>query len=198
MKGFFRVVVCLAIVSFGPNAGADEGGAATVAGKPALVVMDMQNAFLPYMDQTGIDHAMRVVNGAIDLFRAQGLPIVRVYHSSPEHGPPQDSEGFRFPETIRVQETDPMIVKSYPSAFKETDLEAVLREHGCDTVFLVGLSATGCVMATYWDAVGLEMTTFMVRGALISHDVDLTRSVEEMTGAVGYKALAYMVEHAPR
>ena len=91
-----------------------------------------------------------------------------------------------------------MVIKSYPSAFKKTELEKVLAANGADTVFLTGLSATGCVLATYFDAVGLELRTFMVEHALISHDAELTRSVEEITGAVGYKALKYMVENAPR
>jgi len=37
---------------------------------------------------------------------------------------------------------------------------------------------------------------FMVRDGLISHDAELTASVEEMTGAVGYEAIAYMLDGA--
>ena len=36
----------------------------------------------------------------------------------------------------------------------------------------------------------------MVRNRLISHKAALTESVEEMTGAVGYEAIAYMLDAA--
>ena len=63
---------------------------------------------------------------------------------------------------------------------------------------LCGLSATGCVLATYFDAVGRDYRTFMVKNGLISHDSELTDGVEEITRAVGYGAIDYMLLNAPR
>ena len=40
------------------------------------------------------------------------------------------------------------------------------------------------------------MTTFMVEDALISHRPDLTDAVEEITEAVNYKAIKYMLDNA--
>jgi nicotinamidase-related amidase len=169
-----------------------------VEGKPALIVMDTQNLFLPMMDPSEVESAKIRINAAITLFRQQGLPVIRVYHSSEKYGPPKESEGFQFPDDIAVEESDPAVVKGFPSAFRETELKQVLDGLGCDTVFLVGLSATGCVMATYWDADSLGLDVFMVRGALMSDKHSLTEAVEEMTGAVGFPALRYMLAHAPR
>jgi len=90
------------------------------------------------------------------------------------------------------------VIKNYPSAFKKTDLEKILRDQGADTVFLCGLSAVGCVLYTYFDAKGLEYRTFMIKDAIMSHRPDLTRSVEEITGAVDLDAVAYMLECARR
>ncbi len=187
----------LGLVLLLPPANADETTAMT-AGKPALIVMDVQNAYMPYMDDEGKEAAMWRINAAIDLFRQHGLPIIRVYHTDPERGPQPGSEEFEFPATVRIEEADRQVVKSYPSAFKKTDLEEILREQGCDTVFLSGLSAVGCVLATHFDAKRLELRTFMIKGALLSHDTDLTGSVEEITGAVGFQALQYMLLNAPK
>jgi nicotinamidase-related amidase len=193
------ILSLLTAVLLTPPAVAGDGhSAGIVKGKPALVVMDMQNAYIPYMDQENKDLAFRVVNAAIAMFREQGLPIVVVYHTDPEHGPPQGSEGFEFPQELQIKDDDLKVVKNYPSAFKKTELEQILEDQGCDTVFLCGLSATGCVLATYYDAVGLELDTFMIRNGLMSHSHELTQSVEEITGAVGYQALKYMVANAPR
>jgi nicotinamidase-related amidase len=176
--------------------GAEAPPATAAKGKPALVVMDIQNAFMPYMDGEETEGALPMINATIDLFRKRGLPVIRVYHTEPGHGPEPGTVGFEFPETVRIQDSDPVVVKNHPSAFTQTELDRILREQGVDTVFLSGLSAVGCVLATYFDADRLDYRVFMVRGGLISHKSELTESVEEMTGAVGYEAIAYMLAGA--
>ncbi len=188
----------LALVLVAPSVFAADETVAVSAGKPALIVMDVQNAYMPHMDEEDVKIAVRMINATIALFREAGLPVIRVYHSSPERGPEPGTEPFQFPDSIKVNDTDPMVIKSKPSAFNGTDLDQVLQDLGCDTVFLSGLSAVGCVLATYFDADGRDYRTFMVRNGLISHDAKLTASVEEMTGAVGYGAIEYMLLNAPR
>jgi nicotinamidase-related amidase len=175
---------------------ADEMPPAAAKGKPALIVMDIQNAFMPYMDGEETEAAMPMINATIELFRKHGLPVIRVYHTDPAHGPQPGTEPFEFAEAVRIQDADNMVVKTHPSAFNSTELDRILREQGADTVFLTGLSAVGCVLATYFDADRLDYRVFMVRGGLISHKAELTASVEEMTGAVGYEAIAYMLAGA--
>jgi nicotinamidase-related amidase len=174
------------------------GEAPPLEGKPALIVMDTQNAYLPYMDDDDIETAVRMINATIELFRERGLPVIRVYHTDPERGPLPDTEAFQFPDSIEIHDDDRMVVKNRPSAFVGTDLDEMLSGLGCDTVFLCGLSATGCVLATYFDAIGRDYRTFMVKNGLISHDGALTASVEQMTNAVGYGAIDYMLLNAPR
>ncbi|HOC43859.1 MAG TPA: isochorismatase family cysteine hydrolase [Thermoanaerobaculales bacterium] len=171
---------------------ADQPAAAK--GKPALIVMDVQNAFMPYMDDEDTKMGLLMINATIEQFRAHGLPVIRVYHTDPDSGPLPGTEPFEFPATVGIRDTDPKVVKTHPSAFNATELDRLLREQGVDTVFLSGLSAVGCVLATYFDADRLEYRVFMVRDGVISHDAGLTASVEEMTGAVGYEAIAYMLD----
>jgi len=175
---------------------ADAPPPAAAKGKPALVVMDIQNAFMPYMDDEDTKLALPMVNATIELFRKHGLPVIRVYHADPEGVPQPGTEPFEFPKTVGILDTDSMVVKTHPSAFNQTELDRLLREQGVDTVFLSGLSAVGCVLATYFDADRLDYRVFMVRDGLISHDAELTASVEKMTGAVGYEAIAYMLDGA--
>lgn len=187
----------LAVTMLAPAVLAADGpDAAAAKGKPALIVMDVQNAFMPYMDDEDTKMGTMMINATIDLFRKHDLPVIRVYHTDPESGPVPGTEPFEFPESVRVQASDPKVVKTHPSAFDQTELDRLLREQGVDTVFLSGLSAVGCVLATYFDAGRLDYRVFMVRDGLISHDAELTASVEEMTGAVGYEAIAYMLDAA--
>lgn len=168
-----------------------------VEGKPALLVMDVQNLYLGYMDQSNRTIAFSMINATIELFRAKGYPVIRVYHTDPARGPAPGTEPFEFPAEIRIKPEDTMVIKNRPSAFLGTELETILREQGCDTVFITGLSAVGCALATYFDAHGRDFRVFMVNNALLSHRSDLTRAVEDMTEAVGYEALSYMLLNAP-
>jgi nicotinamidase-related amidase len=195
MKVSKMLVLCvMTIVPTFLNAG--ETTSQIIKGKPALVVIDIQNAYLPYMDEEEVESGLEMINYVIDLFREQGLPVIRVHHTDVERGPEVGSEAFEFPETVRIKADDPIIVKNYPSAFKKTELEKTVQELGCDTVFLAGLSSVGCVLATYFDGLRLDLTTFTVEDALISHRPDLTEAVEEITGAVNYKAIKYMLANA--
>ena len=177
---------------------ADEPATAKLKGKPALVVMDIQNAYLNMVPEPHRGVGMWVINAAIDTFRKHGYPVIRVYHTDLGEGPPQGSKPFEFPASVHVKPEDPMVVKNYPSAFKKTELEKILRDQGVDTVFLCGLSAVGCVLYTYFDAKGLEFRTFMVKDAIMSHRPDLTRAVEEITGAVDLDAVEYLLEISKR
>jgi nicotinamidase-related amidase len=163
--------------------------------KPALLVIDIQNRYLPMMAQDEKDLALRIINGAIWQFRQHNLPVIRVYHTDPQFGPKPDEEDFQFPTSIIIQEDDPMVIKNYPSAFKKTELETILRERDVNTVFLCGLSAVGCVLATYYGAMDRDFDVFMVKNAIMSHNSEYTGFVKEITDAVTYKTLQFMLEH---
>ncbi len=194
-----RTAVVLALVALAVSltpavAGAEK--AAPPRMKPALVVMDVQNVWLPLMDQKDVKIGMEHVNWAIQLFRDNGFPVIRVYHTDPVEGPAVGSEAFEYPKTVAIKDSDPRVVKNYPSAFKKTDLDKVLKEKGVNTVFLVGLSAVGCVLATYHGADDLDYKVFMVKHALISHDAALTKSVYEICTNISPSALKLLIETA--
>jgi nicotinamidase-related amidase len=164
--------------------------------KPALLVIDTQNQYLQMMSEEDSKIALIIINAAIGLFRENGFPVFRVYHTDLQYGPKPGSREFEYPESVGVQAGDLQIIKNYPSSFKRTDLDKSLREKGINTVFLCGLSATGCVLATYWGAKDRDYETFMIKDAVMSHDASLTRSIEDAMDAVGYDAVKVMLENA--
>ncbi|MDD5564940.1 MAG: isochorismatase family protein [Thermoanaerobaculaceae bacterium] len=187
-------LVALAVASVPAVAGAEKPAPPKM--RPALVVVDVQNAWLPAMDPKDVKVAIEHINWAIKLFRDNGFPVIRVYHTDPKEGPLPGSEGFAFPKNVAVTDADAMVVKNYSSAFKKTDLDKVLKEKGVNTVFLVGLSAVGCVMATYYGADDLDYRPLMVKHALISHDAALTKSVYDICANISPAALRLLIETA--
>ncbi len=196
MKRTAVVLAIVALVVSSVSAMAAEGKAAPPKMKPALLVIDVQNAWLPMMDQKDVKLAMDHINWAIKLFRDNGFPVVRVYHTDIADGPAPGSEAFAFPKTVAIKDDDPMVVKNYGSGFKKTDLDKILKEKGVNTVFLTGLSAVGCVLATYHSADDLDYNVFMVKHTLMSHDAALTKSIYDICTNISPAALKLLIETA--
>ncbi len=194
MKKIVLLILFLLVFSFFWLAAADAANAPAVKVKPALLVIDIQNAYLPRMDEKDKKLGMEMINYYIELFRSGGFPIIRVHHTDLKMGPKPDSEEFQFPKTVAVQPDDPQIIKNYPSAFKKTELDKLLKAKGCNTLFLCGLSAVGCVISTYYGARDLDYDVFMLEDALISHDATLTKAVQEITMTIGYYPLKLLLE----
>jgi nicotinamidase-related amidase len=163
--------------------------------KPALLVIDIQKAFLPMMSSDK-DMAMEYINALIDLFRKNGYPVIRVYHTSDEYGVTQGSEGFEYPETVKILPTDPKVIKTYADGFNKTDLDKVIKNTGSNTLFLCGLSAVGCVLATWNGAQNADYKAFMVKDAIISHNAEYTNNVEEMFDAISFDVVKLVIEKA--
>jgi nicotinamidase-related amidase len=162
--------------------------------KPVLIVMDVQNKYIPWMDQEETELAFEYINAYIELFRKHNQPIIRVYHQDKKRGPHQDSLDFQFPESILITDDDPMIIKNHPSAFAQTELKKTIDELGGNTVFICGLSAKGCVLATFFDTWNYDYDSFLIKNGLMSDNAKHTDQLEEIFGAVNYGIVRVLLE----
>ena len=160
--------------------------------KPALLVIDVQKQFLPLMTKEDQDRALEMMNWSIWLFRQYGLPVIRVYHTSEKWGPKPDSPGFEFYDSLKIEQSDPKIIKTYASAFNKTELNNLLKEKGINALFLCGLSSVGCVLATYMDAANYDYEAFLIKDAIIGHDAEYTNQVETIFNALDLNTISYM------
>ena len=195
MKKLTALIAILLIVISMPTLAQDKTTKPREIIKPALLVIDIQKAFMPMMSADK-DMAMEYINALIDLFHKNGYPVIRVYHTSEEYGVKPGSEGFEYPETVKILPTDPKVIKTYADGFNKTDLDKVIKASGSNTLFLCGLSAVGCVLATWNGAQNLDYKAFMVKNAIISHNSEYTRNVEQMFDAVTYDVVQLIVENA--
>ncbi len=166
--------------------------------RPALLVIDIQNQFLPMMDEEGKEFSMYVINAYIDIFRNAGFPIVRIYHSDKNAGPFPGTPEFEFPEDVKILPTDPKVIKSYGDGFNKTDLDKVLKDLKVNTVFLCGLSSVGCVLATWIGAQNHDFKAFLIKDAMMSHNSGYTDQVETIFDALGYDAVQVMLDNAEK
>ena len=163
--------------------------------RPAQVVIDVQNAYLPLMSEQEQKIALRVINGSIGFFRQHRLPVVRIHHSDLRWGPAEDDAQFAYPESVLPIADDVRIVKHFPSAFVQTDLDRILKEKGCNTVFLCGLSAAGCVLATYFGGQERGYKAFMIREGIMSHNPDITNAVKDICESLNFESMKFFLQH---
>lgn len=192
MKKFFFLFIFTAVFSLFSLGQEAEKEPKTM--KPALLIIDVQKAFTPMMSEGDQERALDMMNWSMWAFRKFDLPVIRVYHIDPEWGITEESPGFAFHDSLKIDESDPMVVKTYGSAFTKTNLDELLKEKEINTLFLCGLSSVGCVLATYMDAASHDYKAFMIKDALLSHEESYTNQVEEMFGALDLETVMYMLE----
>jgi nicotinamidase-related amidase len=164
--------------------------------KPALLVIDVQNRYIPIIPQREKELAFFFINHLIELFRKHDFPIIRIYHHNEENGPKPNTEEFEYPDAIKIKTEDTQIVKTYSDSFNKTNLNEVLKEKGSNTLFLCGLSAVGCVLATKTGAQNNDYKAFIVKDAIMSHNSDYTKNVEAMFDAISYDAIELIIENS--
>lgn len=161
--------------------------------KPALLIIDTQDKYLKIIPPRDKELAIFFINLLIGLFREYNFPIIQICHIDKAKGETPASEGFQYPDSILVKPDDTQIIKTYSDSFNRTDLDKILREKACNTLFLCGLSAVGCVLATRFGALNYDYNAFIVKDAIMSHNTEYTRNVEIMFDAISYDAVKLII-----
>ena len=163
--------------------------------KPALLVIDVQNKYMGMIPPRDKELAIFFINLLIKLFRKYDFPIIRIYHHNKENGPRPNTEEFEYPTSILIKPEDTQIIKTYSDSFNKTNLNKVLKEYGSNTLFICGLSAVGCVLATRTGAENNDYKVFIVKDAIMSHSSEYTKNVELMFDAVSYDVINLILEN---
>lgn len=121
--------------------------------REALLLIDIQNDYFPggAYEVPGSTDAASVASALLEAFRRDRGPVVHVRHIAVK----PDSTFF-LPDTIgaeihpRVQplEAEPVIVKHFPNAFRETDLLETLRGLDITRLVIAGMMTHMCIDAT--------------------------------------------------
>jgi nicotinamidase-related amidase len=163
--------------------------------RPALFVQDIQNGWLYDPDSNqdlrkSVEKRLDLINEAIAWFRAKGYPVIVGYTDEPEYDITPGSKSFEVPETVRIMATDHKVTKKRANAFADPELGAILKREGCDAFVIVGLSASGCVLATYFSAFDFDVKPYVLKGGIASHNDEHIRFAEDICDTVDLAELA--------
>jgi ureidoacrylate peracid hydrolase len=155
----------------------------------ALLVIDAQNEYFDSSRPLFIPNASRIKSNLIKLAayaRRKGLRAVFVRHCHRADGSDTGRMGDFDPTPVFVEDTDGVnivadirdaykeattVTKTRYSAFVNTDLEAILRTWGIDTVIVSGLMTQFCCVSTARHAHDLDYKVIFVTDANAGPDL---------------------------
>jgi len=106
-------------------------------------------------------------------WRRSTRPVFHVQHLSLEPNSPlrPDHPGHEIMDCVKPQNGELLFQKHVNSAFIGTDLEQQLREHGYDTLAIIGLTTAHCVSTTTRMAGNLGFRALVVSDATAAFDM---------------------------
>ncbi|SHJ29367.1 cysteine hydrolase family protein [Wenxinia saemankumensis] len=141
----------------------------------AVVVIDLQNEYWPEgkLPLEGIDVAAANAARVIAHARGAGDLTVNVRHEMP--GGPifvPGLDGVEINDAVAPGSGEPVIVKSFSNAFRETGLQSLLEENGIEEVVTAGAMSHMCVDATVRAANDLGYRTVTIHDACATRDLE--------------------------
>ncbi len=153
--------------------------------KPALVLVDLQRDYLDDVNlEPAADSVIVAAGELLELCRARHVPVIHVYTTVRREAPDQRMPHWRRDEVWRCVEGtaghasppallprggEPVVHKTFFSAFSTTHMAEAVAASGADTLLLCGVHQHACVRATATDAYQRGLSVLVVEEATGSH-----------------------------
>ena len=113
--------------------------------RTAVLIMDYQNGIVNSVSQDPegvVERATRVLEAA----RQAGIPVIYIVHRGGRFE--EASEDAEIHSGVSPAPGERVIYKTKAGSFSTTSLDVHLREIGRDTLVLMGVATSGCVLST--------------------------------------------------
>ncbi len=143
--------------------------------KPALILVDVQKAFLDeeYWGGNRNNKNAEIICGKIlEKWRELNLPIFHIRHSSTNLKSKLNpsNKGFEFNENVIPSKNEPIITKEVNSAFIGTDLKEQLDNLNIENLVIIGITTNHCVSTTTRMAGNYGYETYLISDATATFD----------------------------
>jgi nicotinamidase-related amidase len=144
--------------------------------KSALLLIDFQNDYFPggKMELVNPLEAARNARELLQCFREHQGMHIHIQHVSTRAGAtfllPGD-RGCDIHDSVAHFVGEPLVVKHFPNAFRETDLEPMLKQQGVKRLVVTGMMTHMCVDATARAAADLGFEVLVAADACATRDL---------------------------
>lgn len=144
--------------------------------KSVVLIEDFQQRIITNVasePEAVVRNAARALEGA----RGAGIPIIYVVHRG---GPfAEYAPDVELHDDVAPAEGERVITKTKPGPFSTTSLDVDLRMMGKDTLIIMGVATSGCVLSTVRWAVDVNYSFIVVSDACSDADPEVHRVLTE-------------------
>ncbi len=144
--------------------------------KTAVLIMDFQQRIIANVASDPVavvENAAKALDGA----RAAGIPVIYVVHRG---GPFADyAPDIELHPGVTPADGEMVITKVRPGPFSTTALDVTLREMGRDTLVIIGVATSGCVLSGVRWAVDVNYSFIVLSDACSDGDPEVHRVLTE-------------------
>ena len=144
--------------------------------RTAVLIMDFQNDIVSNFAQDPqmvVQKASQVLKGA----RQAGMPVIYVVHKGGRFEEP--STGAEIHPGVSPASGERVISKTKSGPFSTTGLDVILRDMGRDTLVLMGIATSGCVLSASRWAADINYRVVVVKDACDDRDPEIHRVLTE-------------------
>ena len=143
----------------------------------ALVVIDIQNDYFPggANELVGSEAAAVVAAQVKEHFRNHGLPVIMIQHIAT-----RPNETFFLPDTfgaeihrsVKLEDSEILVVKHHPNSFRETALLEILKSHDVTDLTVIGMMTHMCIDTTVRAASDLGFNVELIGNACATKNLE--------------------------
>ncbi|MDH3218552.1 MAG: cysteine hydrolase [Gammaproteobacteria bacterium] len=142
-----------------------------------LIIIDVQNDYFAggAMELVSMDVAASNCGRLLASFRADTMPLFHIQHIATREGATffvADTPGCEINDSVKPQPDEPLVVKHYPNAFRDTDLHEMLQQAGVGKLVICGAMSHMCIDTTTRAAFDLGYQCQVVADACATRDLE--------------------------
>lgn len=141
-----------------------------------LIIVDVQNDYfsggtMELLDMKAASENCKVL---LEDFRAKQLPIFHIQHIATREGATffiPNTHGCEIHSDVTPTNDEPVLVKHFPSAFRGTELEEMLKSRGVSEVIICGAMTHMCIDTSTRAAFDLGYKCHVIADACATKDL---------------------------
>ena len=145
--------------------------------KQALILIDIQNDYFPQgkWPLTGVEAAADRAQQVLQAFRQAGDAVIHVRHEFTSEDAPfftPGSEGAHIHAKVQNENDEPVVLKHFVNAFRQTNLREVLEQRSITDLVVVGSMSHMCIDAVVRAAADYGYNVTVIHDACATRDLE--------------------------
>ncbi len=145
--------------------------------KKSLVIIDVQNDYFKggNMELVGMENSSENCKYLLNSFREKQAPIFHIQHIAMGEGSTfflPNTKGSEIHESVKPKENEAVVMKHFPSSFRDTEFNDLLQRAEVKELFICGAMTHMCIDTTVRAAFDLGYTCNVISDACATRDLE--------------------------